>query len=384
MLKNISMQNDLLSSLVSIRSIFPEEKKVGEFIQEWAKKNTNCDIQTQEVAPNRFNIILTKKAKKSDGTAVLLAGHIDTVPIVSDWTEEPLTPTIKDGNLIGLGAWDMKAGDAVLLRCLEKFEPTNHDLIVAFTVDEENYSAGAHALIDGGYCKNVKYVLVPEPGFVHGDSGITIGRAGRASFMVKITGKSAHGSFPQQGVNAITQAMTFLAEVEKLQVGHDDDMGDTVAYPRFIHSMAQGYSVPDVCELELDCKMVPPDTAASMLQKLQDLAAKLHKHKVLLHLPDIQLKPRPTPFCSPYKLDRDSKFVKICEEEVQRVKGKAVVFIRESVADECIYVERLKVPAVCIGPAGGNAHQANEYVELKSVEDLEKIYLHILEKLDKE
>lgn len=381
-LKSLAMKNDLLSSLVSVPSIFPDELKLANFLQEWAKKNTNCEITTQEVISGRPNVIFTKKAKNSSGKSILLAGHIDTVPVVEGWSQDPFTPVVQDGNMIGLGAWDMKAGNSVLLSCLEKFEPQNFDLIVAFTVDEENYSAGAHALIDGGFCKNVKYVLVPEPGFIHGDQGITIGRAGRASFMVKIIGKSAHGSYPQQGVNAITQAMTFLEAVKRLKVGHDEDMGDTIPYPRFIHSAAQGYSVPDVCELEIDCKMVPPDTANEMLQKLQTLAQEMFDDKTLLNLPHIAFMSRPTPFCSPYKLDRNSPFVKICEEVVTKVKGEAVVFVRESVADECIYVERLKVPAICIGPAGGNAHQANEFVVLKSVEDVEKIYLEILGKLD--
>lgn len=376
------MPQQLLSSLVAIDSVFPKEKALSEFIQAWAKDHTNCEVRTQRVDDGRFNVILTKKAKHSTGKAILLAGHIDTVPVVNGWSQDPHTPTVKDGKLVGLGAWDMKAGDAVLLECAKEFTPEYLDLVIAFTVDEENYSAGAHALIDGGFCEGVQYVLVPEPGFTHGDSGITIGRTGRASFLVKIIGKSAHGSFPQEGVNAITQAARFLDEVSAIKFAHDEDMGDTIAYPRYIHSLAPGFSVPDVCEIEIDCKMVPPDTANSVLAQLQDMAKKLHKKKVLLHLPEIRFKPRPTPFCSPYKLDRESAFVKTCQEIVKEVKGKAVVFIRESVADECIYAERLQVPAICIGPAGGNAHQADEYVELKSVEDLKKIYLNILNKLD--
>lgn len=376
------MSQELLTSLVAINSVFPNEQKIGQFIEEWAKKHTTCEVTTQKVDEHRYNVILKKKAKHSTGRAILLAGHMDTVPVVNGWSQDPHRPTLKDGNLVGLGAWDMKAGDAVLLECAAKFEPENIDLIVAFTVDEENYSAGAHVLIDGGHCEGVEYVLVPEPGFTHGDSGITIGRTGRASFMIRIVGKSAHGSFPQEGVNAITQASRFLDELNTIKFAHDEDMGDTIAYPRYIHSLAQGFSVPDVCEIEIDCKMVPPDTANSVLAKLQEVAKNLHKKKVLLHLPEISFKPRPTPFCSPFKLDRESAFVKTCQDVVTEVKGKAVVFIRESVADECIYAERLQVPAICIGPAGGNAHQADEYVELKSVEDLEKIYLKILHHLD--
>lgn len=373
----------LLRELVAINSIFPHEAALAKFMRQWVQQHTPAEVKTQLVQPGRRNVICRIPGQQAGGRAVLLAGHLDTVPEVNGWSHPPHQPRQQDGKLSGLGAWDMKAGNAVLLACLAQYRPTYYDLVVAFTVDEENYSAGAHALIDGGYCQGVTEVLVPEPGFTHGDRGITIGRTGRASFQVRIVGRSAHGSFPQDGVNAITLASRFLAAVGQLQFGRDPEMGDTTVYPRAIHSQASGFSVPDLCDVEIDCKLVPPDSPASVLAALEQVGRQLAAAGELFTAPAISFTPRPTPFCAPYKLDRQLPFVQLCQAAVTEVKGSATVFVRQSVADECIYAERLQVPAICIGPSGGNAHQADEYVELASLADLEQIYLKILHHLDR-
>jgi succinyl-diaminopimelate desuccinylase len=376
---------ELLKSLVATPSIFPDEFSLSEKIKTWIENQTEGSVEVQTVEGKRSNLIITKKATKSGPKplkAILLAGHMDTVPVTKGWDQEPFEPQVREGKLFGLGAWDMKAGLYIMLQCLKDFQPQYRDLKVVFTVDEENYSIGTHKLIDGGYCDDVGYILVPEPGLTHGDYGITIGRTGRATFKVTILGTSAHGSFPQQGVNAISQAAVFLAHLKEIELAHDEEMGDSILFPGKIESETAGFSVPDICQIDLEYKMVPPDTAEKTLEKIRTLAHHLFDSKTLGFLPQIELKTRPTPFCSPYKLDKDSEFVEYCREAVSHVKGDAIVFFRESVADECIFVERLGVPAICIGPTGENAHKANEYVYLKSVEDVKRIYMNILTKLD--
>lgn len=75
-------------------------------------------------------------------------------------------------------------------------------------------------------------------------------------------------------------------------------------------------------------------------------------------------------------------FVKACKRAVKETTGKSILFYRNSVADECVFAERLNVPVVTIGPDGGNAHQADEYVEVISLEKVVTTYLTILRNLD--
>lgn len=372
------MELELLKKFVSLPSIFPYEDKLASFIENWVKSNIERDISDQKVDKNRRNLIITKgKGKKT----ILLSGHLDTVPASEGWIH-PYKPIVNKGRLYGLGSWDMKAGLAVILQTLKEFEPKNISLKVAFTVDEENYSVGVHKLIDTGYCDDVDFVLVSEPGFIHGEKGISVGRSGRATYVVEIKGNSAHGSYPEEGDNAIEQATEFINQIKDLKLSINKELGSSALFPRMIKSEAKGFSVPDSCIVELDSTLVYPDKPDDILKKLKEISNKLYKRKILAHQPKVTFKTRPTPFCSPYKIDKNNEYVKICEKSVEQIAGKAILFYRNSVADECIFADRLNVPVVTIGPAGENAHRVNEYVELNSLTRTKEIYLKILENMD--
>lgn len=370
---------NLINSLISIPSVFPNENTLAQFVKKWIEKNTDCKIVVQSVDKDRKNLLITKGDGKS---SVLLSGHLDTIPVVEGWKTDPFKAKVSGNKLFGLGAWDMKSGISVLLHVLKNFEPKNIKLKVALTVDEENYSIGVHKLIDSGFCKDIDFVIVPEPGFIHGENGITIGRSGRATYIVEIKGVSAHGSYPEDGINAIEEASVFINLIKGIKLSGSSELGSSVIYPRLINSEAKGFSVPDVCFIEIDSRLVYPDTPSEILNKLKKILSEFHKNKKIKFLPKIYYKERPTPFCSPYQVSKDNKFVKICEQTVKEVTGKSALFYRNSVADECIFAERLGVPVVTIGPAGDNAHQANEYVDIKSLEKICSSYLKILERID--
>ncbi len=79
---------------------------------------------------------------KRAGGSVLFLGHLDVVEAKpEDWSVDPFKLTERDGWFYGRGTIDMKDGDAALVESLirlkrEKFTP-DHDVIVAFTADEE-------------------------------------------------------------------------------------------------------------------------------------------------------------------------------------------------------------------------------------------------------
>lgn len=370
---------NLTKDLISVQSVFPKEEGLALFIKKWLEKNTDCKVEVQSVDKGRNNLLITKgKGKRS----ILLSGHLDTVPVVDGWKTNSLKPAIKENKLTGLGAWDMKSGLAVILNLIKNFESKNYTLKVSLSVDEENYSVGAHRVIDSEFCKDVDFVMIPEPGFVHGESGITIGRSGRATYIVEIKGVSSHGSYPEDGVNAIEEASVFINLIKGIKLSGNRELGSSIIYPRLISSEAKGFSVPDACFLEIDSRLVYPDRPIDILNKLKKISKDVYKNKKIKFMPKIYYKERPTPFCSPYQVDKNNKFVKICEQAVKEVTGKSTLFYRNSVADECIFAERLGVPVVTIGPTGGNAHQANEYVDIKSLEKTYSSYLKILKKFD--
>jgi acetylornithine deacetylase/succinyl-diaminopimelate desuccinylase-like protein len=91
--------------------------------------------------PTKGNVVVRYHGKHS-GDAVLFLGHLDIVEAKrEDWSVDPFKLTEQDGWFYGRGTIDMKDGDAALVESLirmkrEKFVP-EHDVIVAFTADEE-------------------------------------------------------------------------------------------------------------------------------------------------------------------------------------------------------------------------------------------------------
>jgi acetylornithine deacetylase/succinyl-diaminopimelate desuccinylase-like protein len=91
--------------------------------------------------PTKGNVVVRYHGKHSGG-AVLFLGHLDVVEAKrEDWSVDPFKLTQQDGWFYGRGTIDMKDGDAALVESLirlkrEKFVP-DHDVIVAFTADEE-------------------------------------------------------------------------------------------------------------------------------------------------------------------------------------------------------------------------------------------------------
>ena len=91
--------------------------------------------------PTKGNVVVRYRGRHS-AKPVLFLGHLDVVEArAEDWSVDPFLLTEKDGYFYCRGTIDMKDGDAALAEALirlkrEKFVP-EHDIIVAFTADEE-------------------------------------------------------------------------------------------------------------------------------------------------------------------------------------------------------------------------------------------------------
>jgi acetylornithine deacetylase/succinyl-diaminopimelate desuccinylase-like protein len=87
---------------------------------------------------------------------------------------------------------------------------------------------------------------------------------------------------------------------------------------------------------------------------------------------------RQTPFLESYEVDSDNLYLKTLKKSVLKVTKKTVIpYFRSSVADENIFGAK-GITTLGIGPCGGNAHAANEWVSIASVNKLSHILSHFL------
>ena len=137
---------ELTEALISCRSVTPADGGCQELI---AKRLQAIGFHTESVisGPESFQVTnlwaIKKGAAGDQGEVLMFAGHTDVVPTgpLEKWTNDPFTPTIRDGMLYGRGAADMKTSLAAFVVATEEFVIThpNHKGSIAFliTSDEE-------------------------------------------------------------------------------------------------------------------------------------------------------------------------------------------------------------------------------------------------------
>jgi succinyl-diaminopimelate desuccinylase len=191
-------------------------------------------------------------------TRVVLAGHLDTVPIADN-----LPSRLEDGRLYGCGTSDMKAGDAVMLRLAARFgvpgaEPA-HDLTFVFYDNEEVDSAlnglGRVARERRGWLYGDLAVLL-EPT----DGEIEAGCQGTLRAVLELKGRRAHSARSWLGVNAIHGAAGVLATLAGYRPREVDIDGCT--YREGLNAVrieggVAGNVIPDVCTVTVNFRYAP-------------------------------------------------------------------------------------------------------------------------------
>ncbi|HDK44690.1 MAG TPA: M20/M25/M40 family metallo-hydrolase, partial [Actinobacteria bacterium] len=95
---------DLASRLIAIRSLSCEEGKVADLVAA-----AMLEAGFREVKRTPLGSVVGIAGPPGNVTA-LFDAHMDVVPPTGRWTEDPFTPTIRNGRLYGRGATDMKGG----------------------------------------------------------------------------------------------------------------------------------------------------------------------------------------------------------------------------------------------------------------------------------
>ncbi|MET7717538.1 succinyl-diaminopimelate desuccinylase [Streptomyces sp. NPDC005407] len=191
----------LTARLVDFRSVSGEEKPLADAIEQALRALPHLTV-------DRHGNNVVARTNLGRAERVILAGHIDTVPIADN------VPSRLDENgvLWGCGTSDMKSGVALQLRIAATVPEPNRDLTFVFYDNEEvaahlnglGHVAGAHA----DWLKGDFAVLL-EPS----DAQVEGGCQGTLRVFLRTTGERAHSARSWMGSNAIHAAAPILAEL---------------------------------------------------------------------------------------------------------------------------------------------------------------------------
>jgi acetylornithine deacetylase/succinyl-diaminopimelate desuccinylase-like protein len=146
---------DLLSELIRINTSNPThaERPAAEWV---AHKLDEVGIASQiiEAAPGRASTVARIEGTDPSRPPLLIHGHLDVVPAdAGEWSVDPFGGEVKDEQVWGRGAIDMKDMDAMTLAVVREWSRTGRrpprDVVLAFVSDEEaGGRQGAHYLVD--------------------------------------------------------------------------------------------------------------------------------------------------------------------------------------------------------------------------------------------
>ena len=360
----------LLSQLIAIPSVFPEEMQLGKYLHDYLYR-LGFNVQYVATGKYRKNIVATIGKSAS---YIGLYGHMDTVQPDRGYKRDPYRMIVRKQQAFGLGVADMKGGITVILKTAQYASEHELPLKVIFGVDEENISEGAHNLVESGKLADVACMIVGESGQVENYSqafSVCYGRKGRILFRMNVFGKTAHAAEFHRGINAIDNAVRMVSFLHTMRFPEGGKLGKTLLVVHAISSTTDSFSVPDRCDIEFSL-LTAEGVQSDMFR--QQVAAWAKRQGIIIELAPVS---RKTPYAEWYAVDRRNSFVHTIEKEIF-VRYGARPKYTASVADENIFARRLKIPVITIGPLGGGDHTANEWVDLHSLDHAVSAYQDIV------
>lgn len=357
---------DLTERLVSIDSTNPSlsqagagEAEIAAFVADWCR-DRSLDVRIVD-ADGRPSVVAVARGS-GGGRSLILNGHLDTVGV--EGMADPFRPRLEDGRMYGRGTIDMKASVAAMMVTLARVLrlPLSGDVIMTAVADEEAYSVGTTAVLDAGVTADAAIVTEPTGG------NIVVAHKGFVWADVVSLGRTAHGSRPAEGIDAITKMGAFLQGLDNLQAELEERTGDPLLGPGSVHaSVIRGgremSSYPATCHLGVERRTVPGETAGSVIAELEDIAERCRRAD-----PDFRARIELTFERRPFSIDGGHAFVQLVKGVAARTSGREPRVYGESGWMDAALLSERSIPTVIYGPTGGDPHGDDEWVDVASIE----------------
>jgi acetylornithine deacetylase len=364
---------DELADLVRIDSTNPGlvpdgagEAAVADYIAE-AMREIGLDVDVWAPERGRPNVVGVLSGT-GGGRSLMLNAHTDTVGV--EGMDAPFTPRMADGRMYGRGTQDMKgslAAQLAAVRALRAADETlDGDLIVAAVIDEEHKSRGTAAVVDR---YDADGAVVTEPT----DLELALAHKGFAWVDVETRGRAAHGSRPDEGIDANMHMGRVLARLDDLeQELRRRDGHRLVGAPSLHAPQIEGGTASSVyaarCRLRVERRTVPGETGEDALREVQEILDDL-----------AAADPAVDASCSlsfsrrPFEADPDGAIAEAVRAATATVRGEAPPDVGQTFWTDAALLDEAGTETVVLGPVGEGLHTTEEWVDLDSVVALAEI-----------
>jgi acetylornithine deacetylase/succinyl-diaminopimelate desuccinylase family protein len=340
------------------------------------------DGEEYRARPDAGPNLIARFPGRGAGPTVALGGHTDVVVANEpDWvTGSGFEPREIDGKLYGRGAADMKGGLAaclVAIRALRSVgvEYCGQAVLVACVDEEVGGENGMRHLVESGALTADAVINAEQTGLE-----IKTAYKGTCWLRVIVHGRTAHGSTPEQGVNAIYKAAGVIQTVygHRFTATPHPMLGScTVNVGTIVGGDAKNV-VPARCEFTLDIRMVPGQTAEGVLQEVRALVQRTVRADAT-ESAEVVFDGRQT---RPIVMDESAPLVRALSEAGEIVLGRRPRLGGFISAGDMWHFLARGVPALMCGPGRlEQIHRANEFATSAELVNAAKIYALTLERL---
>jgi succinyl-diaminopimelate desuccinylase len=315
---------------------------------------------------------------------LMFNGHIDHVPPAG--MPDPYGGKIVDGSrwsepgpaLLGRGSCDMKAnvaaGAYAIAFLQERASRLKHSYVFTADVREEiDGPEGIQSLLSRGI--RAQYGISGEPTRLR----VAVGHRGKVQFDVTVLGRSSHASTPNDGRNAVYQAIPILRALEHHRaLSADARFGPGTITATGISSEPGGDTavVPSKCTIRVDRRYVPGETPQSCQNDIEELVSRVsHEHRISASVQLVNVYPL-------MSISEDHKLTKEAREAVRMVTGETPELIIWPFGVNATFMSAAGIPSLGIGPGDGRyAHTPEEHVPVSELAQASRIYANLIERL---
>jgi len=344
---------DLLRDLVAIDSVNPSlvpggagEQAIADHVASYLRA-LGIDVVVQDAAPGRPNVIGVIESPQR-GPSLMLCGHSDTVGV--EGMDAPFTPVERDGRLYGRGTQDMKGGCASILgaaKVLASNGVKKGRVVIAIVADEEHSSIGAEALVKDWQCDAA---IVTEPT----DLNLAIGHKGFEWVEIATEGVAAHGSRPDDGVDAIAMMGRVLNRLEELDRNMPVHplLGRASLHASLISGGRELSTYPDRCTLHVERRTIAGEPPRITLREIETILDTLRHQDAKFKASAKFMFTR-----SPYLTPEHSPLPKLIGHPTMAA----------SFWTDAAILGEAGMDSVVFGPGGAGLHGIDEYVNIDEV-----------------
>jgi succinyl-diaminopimelate desuccinylase len=368
---------DLAQALIARRSITPDDAGCQQILAErLMAAGFAC-----EALP--FGAVSNLWARRGRGAPLLcFAGHTDVVPPgpLAQWHSDPFTPTVRDGQLYGRGAADMKSAIASFVVAVETFvrEHPEHrgSIALLITSDEEGPSVdGTARVVEQLRARGEKidFCIVGEPtsSEVLGDT-IKNGRRGSLSGRLTVRGRQGHIAYPQLALNPIHLLAPALAELTTVNWDEGSEFFPPTSWQMSnIHAGTGATNViPGSVEVDFNFRFSTASSPQSLRERLESI---LRRHRLDFA---IAWTTPSQPF-----LTAPAALVKAAEDAIRSCTRRTPKLSTDGGTSDGRFISTICPQVVELGVVNESIHKVDEHVALDALEQLPSIYLDILRRL---